>query len=348
MTILATTFTEASSQPANHGASQGRTAINVVFGAMTLGKEGAEGARVYNTDECSDILEVLQKHGHQEIDTARVYGTSELLLGQLKWQECGIVMGTKLNPRRFGPMQYSHRKDGLKRGLEDSLKALQADKVDLWYLHAPDRNTPYEETLEAVDELYNAGYFKRFGISNYASWEVAQICELCKRHGWKKPDVYQGCYSALQRTVEAELFPCLRHYGIAFYEFSPLAGGMLTDKYQRDTIDHEAGSRYDPKRMQGKSFRGRYWNNAYFDALDIIRPVAQKLGITTAEAAVRWSSHHSFMKREHGDSIIIGASSATQLEQNLKNLENGPLPEEMVKAFDEGWGIVKGVCGSYC
>lgn len=173
------------------------------------------------------------------------------------------------------------------------------------------------------------------------------MCELCERNGWKKPDVYEGVYHALQRAAEPELFPCLRCYGIAFYEFSPMAGGMLTDKYQRDTTEHEEGSRFDPQSMQGTNFRRRYWNEAYFSALDVIRPVAQKLGMTTAEAAVRWASHHSLMKREHGDAVIIGASSVAQLEENLTNLEKGQLPEEMVKAFDEGWAIVKGVAGPY-
>jgi aflatoxin B1 aldehyde reductase len=202
--------------------------------------------------------------------------------------------------------------------------------------------------LEAVNELYKEGYFKRFGISNYTAWEVAQICELCERHDWKKPDVYQGVYHALHRAVEPELFPCLRHYGIAFYEFSPLAGGMLTDRYQRDTTEHEAGSRFDPNSMKGANyFRRQYWNDAYFDALDVIRPVAKKLGMTTAEAASRWASHHSMMKKEYGDAVITGASSATQLEENLANLEKDPLPEEMVKAFDDAWAIVKGVCGPY-
>ncbi|KAF8852508.1 keto reductase [Acephala macrosclerotiorum] len=330
-----------------NGLPQSATALKVVFGAMTLGKEGAEGARVHGLEDCASMLDILQKHGHSEIDTARVYGASEELLGQLGWQERGILMDTKLNPRRFGPNPYTHKKDDLNRGLKDSLQALQTDKVNLWYLHTPDRTTPYKETLEAVNELYKAGHFQRFGISNYAAWEVAQIWELCDRNGWKKPDIYQGCYHALQRSVEPELFPCLRRYGIAFYEFSPLAGGMLTDKYQRDTTEHEPGSRFDPARMQGKNFRGRYWNNAYFDAMDVIRPVAKRLGMTTAEATLRWSSHHSLMKREYGDAVIIGASGAEQLEENLTNLEKGPLPDEMVKAFDEGWAIVKGVCGSY-
>lgn len=89
-----------------------------------------------------------------------------------------------------------------------------------------------------MNDLYKAGYFSRFGISNYSAWEVAQICELCDRYNWKKPDVYQGCYNALQRTVEPELFPCLRKYGISFYAFSPLAGGLLTGKYDRNTTSH--------------------------------------------------------------------------------------------------------------
>lgn len=123
---------------------------------------------------------------------------------------------------------------------------------------------------------------------------------------------------------------------------------MLTDRYQHDTTEHEAGSRFDPNSMKGANyFRRQYWNNAYFDALDVIRSVAKKLGMTTAGAASRWASHHSMMKKEYDDAVITGASSATQLEENLANLEKGPLPEEMVKAFDDGWEIVKEVCGPY-
>lgn len=313
---------------------------------------GAEQARVHDLKDCAKILDVFQARGHDEIDSARVYGggSSEEYLGLLKWQERGITMDTKLSPRRRlqpGTKSYTHRKDDLKPALLESLEALQTAKVDMWYLHAPDHETPYAETLQEVNELHKAGYFKRFGISNYAAWEVAQICELCEANGWKKPDVYQGVYNALHRAVEPELFPCLRHYGIAFYEFNPVAGGMLTDRYRRDTEVHEEGSRFDPRRAQGANYRGRYWNEAYFDALDAIRPVAKKLGMTTAEAAVRWASHHSLLKRDHGDAVIIGASSADQLEENLANLEKGPLPDEMVKAFDEGWAIVKGVCRPY-
>ncbi|KAK7733302.1 hypothetical protein SLS53_008199 [Cytospora paraplurivora] len=333
-------------------ASQPKTALKIVFGAMTLGRQGKTPTRVHDLQDCVEILDVFQEHGHDEVDTARVYGggSSEEYLGQLKWQDRGLILDTKLSPSRTvqpGAKAYTHKKSDIKPALLESLKALQADKVDLWYLHAPDHATPYAETLEAVNELYKDGYFTRFGISNYAAWEVAQICELCERNGWKKPDVYQGVYNALQRAVEPELFPALRHYGLAFYEYNPLAGGLLTDRYRRDTEAHEEGSRFDPKRNQGAMYRSRYWNDAYFDALDVVRPVAEKLGLTTAEASLRWISHHSLLRREEGDAIIIGASSKKQLEENLVSLEKGPLPEELVKAFDEGWALVKGVARPY-
>lgn len=308
---------------------------------------------MHSLSDCAAILDVFQKHGHSEIDTARTYGggSSEEYLGELDWKQRGFVMDTKLSPSKRGlapgAKTYSHRSDDLRAAMLESLAALKTENVDMWYLHAPDHNTPYEDTLRAVDELYREGRFRRFGISNYAAWEVAQISELCIRHGWKRPDVYQGVYNALHRAVEPELFPCLRHYGISFYVFNPLAGGMLTDRYERNTSVVEPGSRYDPSRSQGALHRGRYWNDAYFDALDIVRPVARKLGLTTAGAALRWLTYHSELRKDLGDAIIIGASRASQLEENLDTVEKGPLPEEMVYAFDQGWATVRGVCKPY-
>jgi aflatoxin B1 aldehyde reductase len=136
-------------------ASQPKTAIKVVFGAMTLGKEGAEQARVHDLKDCAAILDVFQKHGHDEVDTARVYGggSSEEYLGQLDWQKRGIVMDTKFSPR----VGLKHDAEGLREALRQSLAALGTKKVDMWYLHAPDRSTPYEVTLKEVNELYKQG-----------------------------------------------------------------------------------------------------------------------------------------------------------------------------------------------
>jgi len=320
------------------------------------------GARVHTVDEAAKIVDIFQKHGYNEVDTARVYGqgSTEEMLSDLDWQKRGLVMDTKLYPNMAGiklypgsdkPKDneegYTHTSSDVRRGLMDSLKALKCTKVDMFYLHGPDRKTPFEDTLREVNALHKEGYFNRFGISNYMAWEVAKICEICDKHGWIKPTVYQGIYNALHRGIEAELFPCLRHYGIALYSFQPLAGGFLTGRYKRNTSDFEPGSRFDPKIAHSALHRGRYWNDAYFDAMDAIRAAAEKYGLTVAEVALRWVEHHSLMRSKLNDAIIVGASSAKHLEENLADLEKGPLPEDVVEVMEMAWLKVKAVAPKY-
>jgi aflatoxin B1 aldehyde reductase len=118
-----------------------------------------------------------------------------------------------------------------------------------------------------VNKLHKEGKFERFSLSNFISWEVSEICEILKKHGWIVPNVYQGTYNALHRTIEPELLPCLRHYDISLYAFQPLAGSLLTGKFELDQKEFETGSRFDPKRWQGKLHHSRYWNKGYFKAL---------------------------------------------------------------------------------
>lgn len=247
-------------------------------------------------------------------------------------------MDTKLFPTAGNPLEkgrgYTHTPEDVRRGLLDSLKALKTDKIEMFYLHGPDRKHPYEDTLRAVNELYLEGYFTRFGVSNYMAWEVAQMCEICERHGWIKPTAYEGHYHALQRRVEDELFPCLRHYGISFYVYSPLASGFLTGRYARGQPIQNLHLRY-------------LWNEGYYDALDIIQPVAEKLGLTVAEMALRWLVHHSKLRQELSDAIILGAGSVKNLESNLTDLEKGPLDETAVKALDDAWLVCKARAPKY-
>lgn len=330
-----------------------KSALNIVMGCMTFGAEGTEGARVHSVKDVEAILDVFQAHGHYELDTARVYaaGTSEELLGSLGWKERGLVMDTKLYPTVAFNMpnvpKITHSPEDLRKHIEDSLKALRTDCLDMWYLHGPDRTTPYEVTLKAVNDLYKEGKFRRFGISNYMSWEVAEIVGICKANGYIMPTAYQGIYNAIHRAVEPELFPCLRKYGIAFYEFNPLGGGFFTGRYRSMQDQVEPGSRFDPEKTQGKGYRRRYWNEPYFKALEMVEAAAKQHGLTLAEVALRWISHHSLLRREHGDAIIIGASSLAHIEQNLVDLEKGPLPEDVVKTLDGAWASVKGVAANY-
>ncbi|GJE95534.1 aldo/keto reductase [Phanerochaete sordida] len=330
-----------------------KSALNIVMGCMTFGAEGAEGCRIHDPEEVGAILDVFQAHGHHELDTARLYcfGTSEEMLATVEWKKRGLAMGTKLWPTALWKMpniaQITHSPEDLRKYFEESLKALKTDCIDLWYLHGPDRSVPYEVTLKAVDELHREGKFKRFGLSNYMSWEVAEIVGICRASGYIQPTVYQGIYNAVHRAVEPELFPCLRKFGIAFYEYNALAGGLFTGRYHSIHDAVPPGSRFDPDRLIGKGFRSHYWKEPYFAALAVLEPVVQKHGLTLAEVALRWMSHHSLLRREHGDAIIIGASSLKHVEQNLIDLEKGPLPEEVVKALDEAWSSVKGVASNY-
>ncbi|RPD76839.1 Aldo/keto reductase [Lentinus tigrinus ALCF2SS1-7] len=333
-----------------------KSALNVVMGAMTFGEQGKEGARVYELKDVEAILDIFQAHGHYEIDTARVYcgGTSEEYLGKVNWKKRGLVMDTKLYPtaaagsRAVGaPSLISHSPEDLRKYLDISLKALQTDSIDMWYLHGPDRGTPYEVTLKAVNDLYKEGKFKRFGISNYMSWEVAEIVGICRANGYIQPTAYQGIYNAIHRKVEPELFPCLRKFGIAFYEFNPLGGGFFTGRYRSLQDEVEPGSRFDPNKGVGKLYRVRYWNEPYFHALSKIEAVGEKYNLTLAEIALRWISHHSLMKREYGDAVLIGASSTKHIEQNLIDLEKGPLPEEVLKVLDEAWLSVSAYATPY-
>jgi aflatoxin B1 aldehyde reductase len=278
-------------------------------------------------------------------------------------------MDTKFFPNVHGWMGRPETHldpEGMRNGLADSLKALGSDKVDLWYLHAPDRSVPIEETLRGVNELHKQGKFKRWGVSNFMAWEgssslhlplhililtynaktVATICEICRSNSYPLPSVYQGVYNALHRTIEAELLPCLRHYNMSFYAFNPLAGGWLTDRYHRDTSDAslEPGSRFDANKAQGKMYRARYWNDEFFGALDKLRDAKGEL--RESEIALRWMMHHSQLKNEYGDKVIIGASSEKQLVQNLEDFEKGELGEDVLKALDQGWGC-KGIAGKY-
>lgn len=275
-------------------------------------------------------------------------GSSEEYLGQLNWQERGLVMETKLYPGGSYASKITHSATDLRKHLLESLKALKAKKIDMWYLHGPDRKTPYAETFRAVNELHKEGYFDRFGISNYMSWEVAQINDMCIQNGWIRPSVYQGVYCSIHRSVEAELFPCLRHYGMGFYAFNPLAGGYLTSRYHRgDDSSVEEGSRFDAKTSQGQLYRKRFWNDVMFDALDIIRAAAKKHNLTEVECALRWMMHHSKLDAKCGDTVIIGAGSTKHLEENLIDFEKGPLPEDVVMALDEAWEKTKGVVSNY-
>jgi len=315
--------------------------IPFILGTMTFGEEGKEGVRTSDLTDCQRIVDVFVEWGYTEIDTGRVYaeGTAEAYLSQVDLK--GAVIDTKAFPLLPG----DHSPPKLRTCVETSVKTLLPHKIRTLYLHRPDRSVPYEETLRGVNELYQEGLFEALGLSNYPSFDVAEIVTLCRLNGWVQPTVYEAMYNALTRGIEDELVPCCRKYGLRIVTYNPLAGGFFTGKISAPDTDLPKGERFSLYSFSGQVYRGIYFKQGYFDALDYLKPIAERHGLRLTEIALRWLQHHSVLTPTDG--VIVGASSATQLEQNCRDVEKGPLPEEVLKALDEAARIVKPYEPSY-
>jgi aflatoxin B1 aldehyde reductase len=174
-------------------------------------------ARFDHPNEVNALLNTFHSRGYARIDTAQLYsphapGSCEPRLGAVHAGE-RFSLDTKVSSQEPG----SHSQANIEASINRSLAALKVKQIDVQYLHRPDRDTPFEETAEALDKAYREGKFRRFGLSNYTAEEVAQFVEISERRGFVGPSVYQGQYNPLVRGGEEELFPLLRKYGIAFY-----------------------------------------------------------------------------------------------------------------------------------
>ena len=169
--------------------------LRVILGTMTFGPDETTGGCVTSIDEYSKILDYFQAHGYNEIDTARIYvgGKQEAFTTEARWRERGLTLATKWYPRQPG----QHKPEVIKEQLNISLKELKTNCVDIFYLHAADRSVPFEETLQAVNELHKEGKFVQLGLSNFTAFEVAEIVITCKERGWVRPTIYQGIYNAI-------------------------------------------------------------------------------------------------------------------------------------------------------
>src|SRR5262245_59155974 len=228
----------------------GRTGLKVTqicLGTMTFG---------YQCDEKTSfaILDKAAEHGVQFIDTADVYpvppspetaGRTEDIVGKwLQGKRDRFVLATKCRLR----VGHGLNDEGLSRrhifkALDDSLRRLRTDYIDLYQAHAPDPETPLEETLQAFDDLVRQGKVRYVGCSNYAAWQVALSLGHSAGHGWARFDCVQPRYNLLYREIETELLPLCRDQGLGVIAYNPLAGGFLTGKYQ-SLADPPTGTRF--------------------------------------------------------------------------------------------------------
>lgn len=324
-----------------------RKMVDTQIGAMEFGRQA-------NESESFEVMDYCLNKGLKWFDTALMYNgsKSEKIMGKYVAKEgrSKMYIATKAYP---GFSEKGFGFDGIVEQLEQSLSNLQTDYVDIFYLHHPDRNFPIEETLKACDHLHKQGKFKELGISNYAAWELAEIYYICKLHNWVLPTVYQGMYNPLTRMVETELFPCMRRLGVRFFAYNMLAGGLLTGKHKMDDHpeDETKVGRFFGKEVWPSNYRKRFWHKEYFDGVtDIQNALTACYGegkVSLIEACNRWMYHHSMLSQKHGDGVILGGSSLTQLENNMKFINQGPLDPNVVSVFDRSWLRVKGVCPRY-
>eukprot|EP00746_Dinoflagellata_sp_MGD_P073355 gnl/MRDRNA2_/MRDRNA2_29772_c0_seq1.p1 gnl/MRDRNA2_/MRDRNA2_29772_c0~~gnl/MRDRNA2_/MRDRNA2_29772_c0_seq1.p1 ORF type:complete len:380 (+),score=64.27 gnl/MRDRNA2_/MRDRNA2_29772_c0_seq1:95-1234(+) len=325
--------------------------VGSILGVMTVGGQVTE-------EQTDEFLKAYanwagegQKHVH--FDSAHVYvgGNSSSLLG--KWllqQPEKMLVATKVNPWEMpsgGPWVDGGLSPArMELQLSDELQRLQTSSVDLLYMHAPDPTTPLRESIQQMASFIQQGKVKTWGLSNFAAWQVAQAAEICKQEGWPLPTAYQGMYNALTRRVELELFPCLQHYGIAFNSYNILAGGLLTGKHKSvESIPT------DGRFANNTMYQKRFWKETYFQALEMVSQALAPFGIPMAEAAMRWAVHHSAIVAQFSatqpNRIILGASGLKHLQSNMKAMDAGPLPPEVVLAFDRGWDHSKALAPCY-
>jgi aryl-alcohol dehydrogenase-like predicted oxidoreductase len=282
------------------------------------------------------MYDLFRDAGGNFIDTANLYtnGTSERFLGEfLQGNRSEVVLATKYTNAVAGkdPNAAGNQRKSMMQAVEASLRRLQTDYIDLYWLHIWDRITPLEEVMRAFDDLVRQGKVLYVGVSDMAAWAVARANTLAEWRGWSPFVGLQIEYSLLERTPERELLPMAKALGLTITAWSPLGGGVLTGKYQKG---HPSGSggRYDSETM--RQFMGGADRRDAIAAA--VQDVAKEVGRSAAQVALAWLRHR-------GQPIIpiVGSRRADQLKDNLGCLDVA-LTAEQLKRLDDASRIELG------
>lgn len=245
------------------------------------------GART-DEKEAQVIFGEATEAGVNFVDTADTYagGASEEITGRLlKGQRDDIVLATKLaNPNGRGVNRRGLSRKWIYEELESSLRRLGTDYVDILYLHKEDPDTPLHETARAIADLRREGKLRYFGVSNFKSWRIAKLSELCASEGSDGPVVSQPLYHILNRTAEVEQFPVCDAYGLGVVVYSPTARGVLTGKYRKDTPPPE-GSR---AALQNERMMQTEYQPENLEVAERISALAESQGAEPASFATAW------------------------------------------------------------
>jgi aryl-alcohol dehydrogenase-like predicted oxidoreductase len=317
----------------------GRSGLKVsplCLGAMMFGSWGNP-----DHEESIRIIHRALDSGINFIDTANGYsdGESEVIVGKaLKGRREGTVLATKVwAPVGPGPNQRGLSRKAIQEQVENSLRRLDTDVIDLYQVHRPDPTTPIEETLSTLSDLVRQGKVRYLGLSTnhyegsalwekrFAAWEIVETLWVSADHGWERWVSLQPPYSILRRVMEAEHFPMTLRHGIGNIVWSPLEGGWLSGKYRRDAANPKDSTR-------AEKWIGDLGNPKFQRRLDIVEkllPMAAAQGVPLARFANAWALRHPAVT-----SVIIGPRTLEQLEDSLKALGVG-ITDDDARRIDE-------------
>lgn len=296
------------------------------LGAMMFGAWGEP-----DHDESVKIVHRALDSGINFIDTADVYshGESEVIVGKALagGRRDDVILATKFHNQMRAPMgqpggdpnSQGNSRRWIIRAVEDSLRRLGTDVIDIYYLHKEDHQTPLAETVNAIADLVRQGKIRHFGVSNHRSWRLAEICRLCDELGIDRPVVSQPYYNAMNRMPEVEHLPACDYFGLGVASYSPLARGVLTAKYAPGQAPAEGtrAGRGDKRILQSE------WREESLVIAQTIKDHAAKRGLTPIQFAVRWVLNNAFVT-----AAIAGPRTFEQWQAYLSALDVGFTPED--------------------
>jgi aryl-alcohol dehydrogenase-like predicted oxidoreductase len=309
--------------------NSGLKASEVGLGGDTFGSHVNERGTI-------DIINHALELGINYIDTSDVYGgrRSEVHVGKaVKGKRSQVIIATKFGAALTDDNKSYTRKDGLgsrdyiMKAVEDSLKRLDTDYIDLYQFHLPDPTTPIEDTLRALDDLVRDGKVRYIGTSNVAAWELCDALWTSRVNNLASYVSVQPRYNLLDRNIEVELVPCCQAYNIGIIPWFPLAAGFLTGKYRRGEA-YPTGTRFSTN----PPFYSRFATDANFDMLEKLEAFARERGHSMAELAIAWLVSHPWIS-----TVIAGATRKEQVSANVAAAEWKLSTEEM-KELDQAVG----------
>ncbi|MDQ1083410.1 MULTISPECIES: aldo/keto reductase [Microbacterium] len=285
----------------------GRSGLRVSAVGLGCNNFGRAGTATETLDGTRAVLDAALDAGVTFLDTADIYGRSfglsETLMGEaLAGRRDEVVLATKFGHADLAPALPGGAKGSrahVRRAVEDSLRRLRTDWIDLYQLHTPDPSTPIDETLDALGDLVREGKVRYIGHSNFSGWQIAEADAAATGVRFVSA---QNQYSLLARAAEREVLPAAAHFGLGFLPFFPLHNGLLTGKFSRDG---------GPESSRIMRQRPHLWRDAPWDALERYRAFCDERSITMLEATFGW-----FLANPVVSSVIAGATSAEQVRAN--------------------------------